>query len=91
MSGLIQITPFQLEQIVATAVEIGVGRVIEKKEYMSQTAAFKKYGRRTVERWIKENKITPIKQVGLVKFKVNKLEELSKINELQTKYMNSYE
>lgn len=85
---MIQITPFQLEQIVATAVEIGVARVVEKKEYISQTAAFKKYGRRTVERWTRDGKITPVKQVGLVKFKVAKLDELSKINELQTKYLN---
>jgi len=88
MSGLIQITPFQLEQIVATAVEIGVSRVIEKKEYISQAAAFKKYGRRSVERWQRDGKIDPIKQVGLVKYKVSRLEELSKINELQTKFIS---
>lgn len=74
-----------LEQIIATGAEIALNRAnTSKKEYISQSAAFKKYGRRSVERWQKEGKITPVKQVGLIKYKVQKLDELSAVNELHS-------
>ena len=74
-----------LEQIIATGAEIALNRAnTTKKEYISQAAAYKKYGRRSVERWVKDGKIVPVKQVGLIKYKVQKLDELMAVNELHT-------
>jgi len=74
-----------LEQIIAAGAEMALNRAnTSKKEYISQSAAFKKYGRRSVERWMNEGKIVPVKQIGLVKYKVQKLDELSMVNELHT-------
>ena len=74
-----------IEQLLATAVEMGINRTKpDKKEYISQAAAYKKYGRRSVDRWMKDGKIVPVKQVGLIKYKVQKLDELMAVNELHT-------
>lgn len=87
MSDTIHLTPFQLEQLLTTAVEIGVSRVTEKKAYVFQAEAYKKYGRRTIDRWVQEMKITPVKQNTRVKFDAHRLNELSKVNELYDKFL----
>ncbi|MDP2338035.1 MAG: hypothetical protein Q8N05_16635 [Bacteroidota bacterium] len=87
----INLSRLDLERIITTAVEIGVNRfAVEnglKKEYMSQGVAYKKYGRHTIDRWTREGKITPVKQVRAVKFKAVELDKLSRVNELHTKFI----
>ena len=87
MSELIQLTRFQLGQIVSTAVEIAISRVTEKKAFLSKRAADLKYGRRTVDRWIENQKIQPIVQKRRVKLDADTLNELSKVDELYGKFI----
>ena len=87
MSELIQLTRFQLGEIVSTAVEIGVHRATEKKAFLSKRAADLKYGRRTVDRWIEHQKIHPVVQKRRVKLDADKLNELSKVDELYGKFI----
>ena len=89
--GNINISFFALEQILSSSVEIGIENYLiksgEKKEYISQAAAHRKYGRRTIERWNRDGKIVPVKQNGLIKYKISILEKLSLANELYSKFM----
>ena len=87
----IMLSKFVLEQLLTAAVQIGNYQFAVDngmiKEYISQGVAYKKYGRHTVDRWTKEGKVTPVKQVRAVKFKSAELEKLSKINELHRKFI----
>lgn len=84
----IELTHFQLGQIISTAVEIGVSRATEKKAFLSKRAADIKYGRRTVNRWIEHQKIQPIVQKRRVKLDADRLNELSKVDELFVKFID---
>lgn len=84
----LQLTHFQLGQIISTAVEIGVSRATEKKAFLSKRAADIKYGRRTVDRWIEHQKIQPIVQKRRVKLDADRLNELSKVDELFVKFID---
>jgi hypothetical protein len=87
MSEFIKLTRFQLGQMMNTAAELGASRVVEKKDFLSKRAADLKYGRRTVDRWIKLEYIQPIMQNRRIKLDFNKLNELSKVDELYGKFI----
>jgi excisionase family DNA binding protein len=52
----------QLMDLISGAVQIGVETTLVQtgllKPYLTQTTAYKMYGRKTVEKWIKEGRIT---------------------------------
>lgn len=83
----IRLTRFELGQIISTAVEIGISRTTEKKSFLTKRAAYIKYGRRAVDRWIESDKIQPIVQKRRVKLDADRLIELSKVDELYGKFI----
>ena len=83
----IRLTRFELGQIISTAVEIGVSRATEKKAFLSKRAADIKYGRRAVDRWIQDGKLQPVMQKRRVKLDADRLNELSKVDELYGKFI----
>lgn len=77
---------YVLEKLIASSVEIGIKNysisIGAEKEFLSQTAAYRKYGRKTIDRWRGDGKIIPVKQKGMIKYKVSILEKLSLADEL---------
>jgi hypothetical protein len=53
---------YQLMDIISGAVQLGVETALVQsgllKPYLTQTSAYEMYGRKTVERWIKDGRIT---------------------------------
>jgi hypothetical protein len=57
---------YQLTDILKRAAQLGAESALEQsglvKPYLTQTSAYKKYGRRIVDKWIKEGRVTIHKQ-----------------------------
>lgn len=87
----VTLSKFALEQLMITSSELGANTALTqlglRKEYLSQSAAQKRFGKRTIDRWRTDGKIEPVKQSGIIKYKVNDLERLSKVNELHNKFI----
>jgi hypothetical protein len=58
----ITLDKYQLMDIISEAVRLGVETALVQsgllKPYLTQTTAYEMYGRKTVEKWIKEGRIT---------------------------------
>lgn len=61
---LITLETFQLRALLADAAEMGAMKALSQsgalKPYLSKAEAYKIYGRRNIDRWIKENLIEEI-------------------------------
>lgn len=89
--GNINISFFALEKVISTAVELGIDRYLieqgDKKAFLSQAAAYKKYGKRTIDRWRSNGNIEPICQNHRIKYNIVDLDRLSKTNEIFFKFI----
>lgn len=60
-----EISKTQLSNLLAQAAELGAMTALSKtgviKPFVKRSDAFRMYGRGTIERWVKEGLITPIK------------------------------
>lgn len=54
---MITITRDQLSEIITQAVNLALARANTRKEWISKAEADKRYGRKSVDRWIRERKI----------------------------------
>lgn len=63
--NIIQLERLELKNLISEAVAIGVKKALTdpslNKKYLSKNQAYQKYGRRLVDRWIKEKLIKEIK------------------------------
>ncbi len=61
----IDCTPGQFQELIANAVNIGYQKALvengQLKAYLSKADAYRKYGRRQVDRWIREKLVTKVK------------------------------
>ncbi|MBC8005124.1 MAG: helix-turn-helix domain-containing protein [Verrucomicrobia bacterium] len=85
---------YVLEKLISTSVDVGIKNYLisvgAEREYLSQAATYRKYGRKTIERWRRDGKIIPVKQNGTIKYKISTLEKLSMANELFGKFIESH-
>lgn len=81
-----QISEYKLAAIIEHAVEAGVNKVLTelglKKSQISQREAFRRYGAPRIKRWRENGKIKPVKIGHIIYYDINKLETLSKMNDL---------
>ena len=63
--NIIQLERLELKNLISEAVAIGVRKALTdttpNKKYLSKNQAYQKYGRRLIDRWIKESLIKEIK------------------------------
>lgn len=81
------LTRYQLLDMLTAAAELGASRVMEKKEWMSKAAAYKKFGRKSVDRWIFDQQIEQVYQQRRIKLSADRLLELQRTDELCTKFI----
>ena len=83
---MIQLETYQLQQMLDSAAEMGANRALVeaglKKPQIKKAEAYRRYGRRRIDRWIREHKITPVKDSGSTLLLVSQLETVSKIDAL---------
>lgn len=48
----------------------------DEPEYISQNEAFRRFGRRNVERWRKKGKVEPCKRPGKIEYPLARLKQL---------------
>jgi len=80
--------PFEtLEDLISKSVEIGVQKILSEREtdknYISKSSALRQFGSENLVDWELQGKINPVKQGGLIKYNLQKLEKLSKIKKFQ--------
>jgi hypothetical protein len=81
------LTRYQLLEVLSAAAELGASRVMEKKEWISKAAAYKRFGRKSVDRWINEQQIEQVYQHRRIKLNTDRLLELQRTDELCTKFI----
>jgi len=87
------IEKFELQQMLNTASELGANRVLVKnglvKTEISKSEAYRRYGRKSVDRWIRMGEIEPIKRGAAIRLNVTELDLLSKTNILTNKLLEA--
>lgn len=88
---------YELRGLLADAAELGAQRALimagELAPYMSKAEAYRQYGRSQVDRWLKEELLTPVKdgtKTSRVRLDRMQLEVLAKSSNRFT-YLNSIE
>ncbi len=66
---------------VASRVVALLNEAIDDPEYISQRTAFKMFGRRNVERWREQGKVTPCRRPGKVEYRTADLRLLQRTQE----------
>lgn len=65
---MIKMEPDQLRRMLADAMEMGVNKTLIEtgviKQHVSRSEAYRRYGRKTVDRWIADRIIKPKKSEG---------------------------
>lgn len=55
--------------------------MMQEPAYVSQNEAFRRFGRRNVERWRNQNKIEPCKRPGKIEYKLADLRKLQAVKQ----------
>lgn len=53
----------------------------QQPEVISQRQAYSQYGRANVKRWVKQNKVHPLKRPGKIEYKTSELRAAQSINQ----------
>lgn len=81
-----EITPNKLEQMLITAAELGARQVIDKlgldEKQIQLAKAYRVYGRRRVDLWMKEGDVDYVKQGHRIYLSKVQLEKQASINRL---------
>jgi len=81
-----EIPEYKLAAMLERAAEIGAKKVLVEqglvKTRISQNDAFRRFGRKRISMWREQGKIVPVKIGRKINYDLNKLEILSKTNDL---------
>ena len=88
---MVKLHEFQLRQMLSTAAEMGAKNALREmgvdKTQISKAEAYRRYSRRRVDRWVREEKIISIKSNNSVLFNSAELEAISQTVEFYSKHI----
>lgn len=91
MSEIVQIEIGQLRQLMIAANELGANRVLVElgmvKKEIKKAEAYRRYSRRTVDGWIRDGRLVPVKRGRSEYLPVAELDVLAKTNELYRNHL----
>ena len=80
---------YQLQVMLNAAAEMGAKKALVvaglEKTQVSKAEAYRRYTRRRVDRWVKEHKVTLIKDNGSTLLNLDELEAISQIENIISK------
>lgn len=93
-AGYIIMSPFEFRQQMITIAKHSAAEALRQAgldvKQVTKAEAYRRYKRWRVDRWLREHKITPVKQGGLVMLDVSELDALSHTSELFNKISNNH-
>jgi hypothetical protein len=90
---MVQLHENQLRQMLSTAAEMGAKEALREagldKTQVSKAEAYRRYSRKRVDGWIKNEKIIPVKIGNSVLLNITELEAVSQTNLLFNKHLQN--
>ena len=81
---------FELRELLTTAASLGAKTTLVAvgllKTEISKAEAYRRYSRRTVDSWITDGAIVPVRRENKIRLNVTELDVLSETSELITKF-----
>ncbi|MGF7079726.1 hypothetical protein [Mucilaginibacter sp. UYCu711] len=89
---LLEISPYQLKQLWALAAALGAQialvRTGQLKPYLSKAEAYRLYGRKNIEAWIREGMLTPRKDGDhSASWRLDRIEAETIVHAIKAKYI----
>jgi hypothetical protein len=89
---MVNLEKSQLRQMLSSAAELGATNALiaagVEKTQINQADAYRRFSRKSVDKWIRNGDVLPVKTGRTVKLNVMELESMAQTNQLVNKHLN---